>query len=293
MALLYAAAELATARRWRLCVGHVHHGWRRREADRDLAFVADHARRMSLPFCCRRRDARSFARNWKLSPEAGAREARYAALIEMAREARVSRIATAHQREDRIESLWMALERGTGLASAAGPKPSREDGVVRPLLGVSRAEILDFLARRGICFRRDATNGDLSLSRNRIRRALALLVRTHPWALEALSRRVDRLDAERERIEREFQARVRPHLSIAPGSVVANARMLTGCESALQRRAIEEAARPFARPGRAPLTGREREQILARLNEGGDFRFEAGRRIRFERRGSMLTVGRR
>jgi hypothetical protein len=59
----------------------------------------------------------------------------------------------------------------------------------------------------------------------------------------------------------------------------------------LQRLAVEEAALPFARPGRPPMTGREREQILARIHSGSDFRFEAGRRIRFERRGATLRVG--
>jgi len=291
MALLYGAAGAAAQARWRLSVGHVHHGWRRREADRDLAFVAEHARRLGLPFFSRRRDAHTLARSRKVSPEAGAREARYAALSEMGSDAQASRIATAHQRDDRIESLLMALERGAGLAAAAGPKALREDGVVRPLLEVSRREILDFLARREIPFRRDATNGDLNLQRNRVRRALARLARTRPDALSVLASQVDRLDAERRRIEIEFQTHVRPRLAIAPRSVVADAEFLAGCPAPLQRRALEEAARPFARPGRAPMTGREREQILARLAEGGNFRFEAGRQIRFERRGRLLAIG--
>ena len=290
MALLYGARELVDSARWRLSVGHVHHGWRGRQADRDLEFVAEHARRLGLPFFSRHRDARELARRRSLSPEAGAREARYAALAEIAKEAQALRIATAHQRDDRTESFLMALERGTGLAAAAGPKPSREDGVVRPLLAVSRREILAFLARRGMTYRRDSTNGDLSLQRNRVRRALGRLARSRPEALLVLQNQADRLAAERGRIELEYEARVRPHLASAPGSVVADAEVLAGCSRALQRHALEEASRPFARPGRAPLTGREREQVLARLQEGGNFRFEAGRRIRFERRGKLLTV---
>jgi tRNA(Ile)-lysidine synthase len=208
----------------------------------------------------------------------------------MAKEAQAVRVATAHQRDDRTESLLMALERGAGLAAAAGPKVCREDGVVRPLLAVSRPEILDFLARREITYRRDSTNGDLSLQRNRVRRALGRLARARPDALSVLQNQADRLGAERERIEIDFQAKVRPRLATAPGSVVADAEFLAGCPTPLLRRALEEAARPFAQPGRAPLTGREREQILARLQEGVNFRFEAGRRIRFERRGRLLTV---
>ncbi|MGH9365510.1 MAG: ATP-binding protein, partial [Thermoanaerobaculia bacterium] len=55
MALLAGAAELAPRLGWRLAVGHVHHGWRGREADRDLSFVYDFARRLALPFASRRR----------------------------------------------------------------------------------------------------------------------------------------------------------------------------------------------------------------------------------------------
>src|SRR5262249_23850001 len=172
MALLSAACGIRSQAGWVLSVGHVHHGWRGKEADRDQAFVADHAPRLGIPFLTRRCGARRLGRRQGISPEAGARAARYSALAEMAHQAGVDRIATAHQRDDRIESLVIALERGTGLAAAAGPKALREDGVVRPLLGVSREELLSFLARRGIPFRRDATNGDLSLQRNRVRRVL-------------------------------------------------------------------------------------------------------------------------
>ena len=56
MALLYGAVEAIPEAGWVLSVAHVHHGWRGRDADRDLAFVADHARRLALPFSFRRRD---------------------------------------------------------------------------------------------------------------------------------------------------------------------------------------------------------------------------------------------
>ena len=62
MALLYGAADVAPQTGWLLSVGHVHHGWRGREADRDAAFVEEHARRLGLPFASRRRDARGASR---------------------------------------------------------------------------------------------------------------------------------------------------------------------------------------------------------------------------------------
>ena len=291
MALLMGAAELAPRFGWRLAVGHVHHGLRGREADRDLAYVCDWARRLGLPFASRRRNARVQALRLKLSPEAGARHVRYEALHEMAEGFGFAFIATAHQLEDRIESYLLARKRRLGLLALAGPRPRRMDGVVRPLLCVSRRQILEFLAGRGVSFRRDATNGDLSLDRNRVRRALALRTqRRGPKALARLVGRVAVLESRRERLERDFELCVRPLLAAGPGAVLADAQALSSRPPELVRMALLAAALPFARPGQPPLTGREREQVVARLAEGSDFRFEAGRRIRFERRGGTLSV---
>lgn len=290
MALLSGCLECARETGWRLSVGHVHHGLRGREADRDLAFVSDHARRAALPFLSRRRDATAAARTLRISPEAAARQVRYESLREMAREAGAERIAVAHQREDVAETHLLARRRRGGLYALAGPRERREDGVVRPLLRVTRREILAFLEALHVGYRRDASNGDLRFDRNRLRRELAR--QPEPGAaIEALAAEASARAAERERLECEFAERVRPRLSSGPGVTLADAAFLAACPRELARRALAEAAAPFAAAGRPPFTGREREQILDRLASGSDFRFEAGRRIRFERRASLLRVG--
>jgi tRNA(Ile)-lysidine synthase len=293
MALLYGAAEVEKETGWTLAIGHVHHGWREREADRDLAFVAEHGRRLGLPSFSLRRDAAAVARELGLSPEAGAREIRYAALAEMAREAGSTFIATAHQSDDAVESHLLAKERRGGIASLAGPRAARVDGVVRPLLGVSREQILGFLAERGIAYRRDGTNGNLRFSRNRVRRRLAEL-RGAPGgaeAVRALGAEVARLGAERLELEGRYETEVRPSVEVRANGVSVDAALLAGLPPELQRLAIARLAAPFARPGRPPTTGRERERILALLASGRDFRFEAGRRVRFERRRGRLAIG--
>jgi tRNA(Ile)-lysidine synthetase-like protein len=286
-ALLHAAVHAAADTDWILAVGHVHHGWRAREADRDLAFVAEQARRLGLPFASRREDARGAARRLGLSPEAAARHVRYRALSEIAAETGSALVATAHQADDAIESHVLALRRRGGVARLAGPRERREDGVVRPLLGVSRAQILAFLAARSIPWRRDATNGDLRLARNRVRRDLAALDEPARRTLE------EDVAAYRERarvLEDELSASILATVTAADGRVEADASRLERAGEELRRLAIDRLAAPFARPGRPPTTGREREAIVARLGSGADFRFEAGRRIRFERRGARLRV---
>jgi tRNA(Ile)-lysidine synthetase-like protein len=291
-ALLHAAASAAAQTGWTLAVGHVHHGSRGRDADRDLSFVADHARRLGLPFLLRRRDAPGAARLLRLSPEAAARHVRYAALLEMAAAAGAARIATAHHRDDALESHLIALERRGGIASLAGPREAREDGIVRPLLSVGRDALRGFLVARGIAHRRDPTNGNLSLARNRVRRRLAAW-RACPGGadrLAALEEEIAGLRNERDRIEAAFETGVRPAIHRAPDETAIDAALLAACPEELLRLAIERLAAPYARPGRAPMSGRERERLVALVASARSFRFEAGRRIRFERRRGILRV---
>jgi len=289
-ALLHGAAAIAGDTGWILSVGHVHHGLRGREADRDAAFVSEQARRLGLPFFLRREDARGAARRLGLSPEAAARHVRYRALSEIAAEAGATRIATAHQRDDAIESHLIARERRGGTSRLAGPRERRGDGVVRPLLSVSRSEILAFLAARSCAFRRDASNGDLRLTRNRVRRELEAASEDERRAL------AEEVAACRDlagRLEEAVAAEILPTVrSCGPdGRIDADARRLQAAAEDVRRLALDRLASRFARPGRAPMTGVEREALVARLGSGLDFRFEAGRRIRFERRGDRLRVG--
>ena len=287
MALFHGCIDLASANGWRLTVAHVHHGLRGREADRDLAFVADAARRAGVPFHFRRCDAKKAARELRLSPEAAARYLRYAALAEMARAAGAARIAVAHHRGDVAETHALARERRGGTFALAGPRERRADDVVRPLLSVTRGDVLDFLARRGLAFRRDASNGDRRLARNRVRRELAA---AGPDEVDRLARTAALHARRRDAVERAVRGRIAPGLHRGPGATLADAALLARCDREIARRALWEAAAPYALPGRPPFTGREREQILDRLAAGGDFRFEAGRRIRFERRGALLSI---
>jgi tRNA(Ile)-lysidine synthase len=212
---------------------------------------------------------------------------RYGALHEIARELGAGIVATAHQEDDVLESHLLARRRRGGLALLAGPREARDDGVVRPLLAVTRSEILAFLAASAIAYRRDASNGDLRFLRNRVRRELAEL---GPVERRELAGEVARLRERRSAVERELSGRILPRVVFSPDSALVDADLLAGAGEELGRAALERLAAPFARAGHPPMTGREREEILRRLASGRDFRFEAGRRIRFARRGSRFRV---
>jgi len=141
------------------------------------------------------------------SPEAAARRLRYLELERFRTELRATRILTAHQRDDQIETILLRILRGAPVESLGGIE-RRRGALLRPLLEVGRAEIERFLARRGLEPIRDPTNERLDLDRGRIRaRLLPELARSEPGAAAALLRLAPRSAALRARLEAEFARR--------------------------------------------------------------------------------------
>jgi tRNA(Ile)-lysidine synthase len=164
---------LACARRWpgQVHALHVHHGLQA-AADDFQRHCASLCAQLQIPLHTRRVDARHASGE---SPEAAARQARYAALAELARAQGIADIALAHQADDQAETLLIALARGAGLAGlAAMPELALRAGLRyhRPLLTVAGAEIRAWLREQGVAWIDDPTNGDMRFLRNRIRAQL-------------------------------------------------------------------------------------------------------------------------
>lgn len=184
VALLHALVMLDRGG-WRIAIGHVNHRLRGRDSERDERFVRRLGQTIGCPV---------HVVDAPVLPgpdlEERAREARYAALLETARRERFRRVATAHTQDDQAETVLHRLLRGSGPGGLVGIAPVREDGIVRPLLDVSRAAVVRFLAERGIRYRVDRTNASPRFTRNRIRgRVLPVLEREiNPRAKTALAR---------------------------------------------------------------------------------------------------------
>ena len=106
-----------------------------------------------------------------LSLEEAARDARYACFERFMAERSVDFLALAHNRNDQLETLLMRFLAGGGVESLAGIRP-RRSRYLRPLLGISRADIERYLGEQGIAYRTDSTNADNGMLRNRIRNVL-------------------------------------------------------------------------------------------------------------------------
>jgi tRNA(Ile)-lysidine synthase len=161
----------------RLIVAHFDHRLRPNSAA-DARFVADLARRSELPFELGEADVASLAKVEGDGIEAAARRARYKFLEEAADRHRAHFIATAHTADDQVETVLHRILRGTGVAGLRGIREvraffGRQDlYVVRPLLAVRRAEILQYLREIDQPFCEDPSNADPRFTRNRIRHKL-------------------------------------------------------------------------------------------------------------------------
>jgi len=176
-------------------VGHLHHGLRGEEADRDAAFVRDLARSLGLRLVSDRRDVHKEAAEMGRSVEDAARRARYAFLENAAHKADARAVAVGHHLDDQAETVLQRLLSGCSVLGLAAMQPKRRLSrdspivLVRPLLSVRRTEILAYLTQCNIPYRTDRTNEDVAFQRNRIRHEVLPLIRecVNPAVDEALA----------------------------------------------------------------------------------------------------------
>lgn len=176
-ALLYAMCALKNrgAIDAEFACAHINHQLRGAEADQDDEFVRKEAEKLGLETRTRRVDVRSFARENRLSLETAARRLRIQSLLDIAAESGCHCVATAHQKDDNAETVVQRLARGTGIRGLGGIWPVKTFGrvrFIRPMLCVTRQEVIQYLKERGLQWRRDHTNADCTYRRNYIRHRL-------------------------------------------------------------------------------------------------------------------------
>jgi tRNA(Ile)-lysidine synthase len=207
MALLRGLLELQQQLGLVLHVGHLDHQLRSEASTADAAWLEQVCAVRGIPITVGRVDVGALARDSTRGIEEAARDARYAFLAETARSTGSSVIALAHTADDQAETILHHIVRGTGLAGLRGIPPERELApglkLIRPMLEVSRSQVLDYLRLIGQDFREDESNQDDSYTRNRIRRNLLPLLAAdyNPQIAEALRRLGEQASAAQETLE--------------------------------------------------------------------------------------------
>jgi tRNA(Ile)-lysidine synthase len=188
VALLDALASAAPVHGLRLVAAHLDHRLRPGSRD-DARFCASLCARLGVPLRAGGAPVAARAAREGAGLEAAARRARYAFLRAVSRDQGATAIAVAHTLDDQAETVLLRLLRGAGARGLGAMAPRRGD-LWRPLLGVTRAEILRHLRARGLDWREDPSNADLTHRRNRVRHELLpyLESRFNPDVRRAIAR---------------------------------------------------------------------------------------------------------
>ena len=159
---------------------------RAEESGRDEKFSSEFAVSLRVPFFRRDFDTRTVAKESGVSIEMAARNLRYGWFEELRENENAVAIAVAHHRDDSVETLLLNLIRGTGIRGLTGIKP-RNGQLIRPLLCVSKADILQYAQTEKLPFVDDSSNLLPEFTRNKIRLQVIPLLKTlNPSINEAL-----------------------------------------------------------------------------------------------------------
>ena len=220
-------------------IAHVNHKLRGEASEADQRFVAAMARDMGLRF----HSIEAVCIGGNL--EQAARRARREFFHDLIRRNLADRIALGHTRDDQAETVLFRMLRGSGLAGLAGILPVTAEGLIRPLLDVTRNEVETFLRERGIAWREDASNGDTKFARNRIRHQLLPRLKQdwNPHIAESLSRLADLAYEEERWWAGEIAGLAQRMLVVTPGAVEIAAGDLAKVSRAVARRLIRHAIR--------------------------------------------------
>ena len=194
MAMLWCLYAL----REELCItvaaAHFNHHLRGAEADRDEAFVKAFCQAHDIPLTVGGGEVAQYAAEHSMGIEEAARECRYAFL----RSCACDKLATAHTADDNAETVLLHLMRGSGLRGLCGIPPKRGK-LVRPLLSVTRGQIVAFLQAEGIAWVEDSTNAEETCLRNRLRHSVM------PVLNEMMPRLSERLTVQSQLLRQEDQ----------------------------------------------------------------------------------------
>lgn len=172
---------------------HCNFRLRGEESDGDEAFVRSLAASFDMPVYVQSFETEDYARDEGLSVQMAARKLRYDWFNEVADQAGIDRIATAHNMNDNIETFLLNLVRGSGIKGLSGI-PVKNGKYIRPMLEISREEIISFSREQNIGFREDSSNSSKKYKRNKIRHdVIPLFEEVNPSFIRTMNDNISRI----------------------------------------------------------------------------------------------------
>lgn len=252
---------------------HVHHGIRGESANRDLDFSKNLCEKLGIEFVSAYRDVPAIAEKKHLTEEEAGRIVRYQIFEEEAKKRGASAIAVAHHMDDQAETVLMNLLRGSGIRGLSGISPKRKLSntsdifVIRPLLGVRRSEIEEWLTKNKQDWCTDETNLTDDYERCRIRNRLLPLLESeyNAQATEHIASAAGDFSEAEEYLFSQAAELLREWNENAKGSVCLPIEKLSAKKPLLQRYIVKEAIGRLG--GSKDITRAHIESVLGLLSK--------------------------
>lgn len=151
-----------------IAVAHYNFGLRGLDSDEDENFVKEFCEKRQIPFYATKADTKKIAKERGVSTQMAARQLRYIWFNELLASEHFDWLATAHNLDDKIETLFLNLTKGTG-PKGLKSIPLKKGKIIRPLMFAEVSEILSYLAAKNISWREDVSNQTVDYQRNKIR----------------------------------------------------------------------------------------------------------------------------
>lgn len=187
--LFHLLLQLSPVLNFSFQTAHLNHSLRGKDSDSDMIFCSNLCEENLISIHTDVIEVKKYSADHKLSVEEAARKVRYNFLESVAEKISADYILTAHHKGDNAETIFYNIIKGSGLSGAAGI-PVRRGNIIRPLLCLSREDIIKSLTDEKIEYRIDKSNENKDFSRNFIRNELFPKIKEHlnPSMEEALFR---------------------------------------------------------------------------------------------------------
>lgn len=240
IAMLDILIKLQEKMKFKIVVAHINH-MIREEAISDMEFVKQYCKKYGIDFYSKSIDVQKLANNNKIGTEEAGRLVRYQFFDEILEKVGGNKIAIAHNKNDRAETIIMNTLRGSGISGLKGIEAKREK-YIRPLIECERAEIESYCKSNGIDARIDKTNLDNTYTRNKIRNVVIPYIKKefNPNIINTLERLSVLVCEEEEYIEKQVEKIYNEILieESIPNEIILNLKLFNNQEKVIKSRVV-------------------------------------------------------
>lgn len=203
IAMLDILNQLKDEMNFEIYVVHVNHNIRGKDADEDEEYVKKYCEKYNIKFFAKKIDVPTIAKTEKIGTEEAGRKVRYEYFEEILKETKSNKIAIAHNKNDKVETIIMHLLRGSGIPGLKGIEPIRGNKFIKPLIECDRQEIEKYCRENNLQPRIDKTNFENEYTRNKIRNIVIPYIKKefNPNIIETITRLAEVVSSEDDFIE--------------------------------------------------------------------------------------------